>query len=156
MYKKLLLVTIVLLVLLTSVLFVGNAISEDKTFLPVVSKPYEYPVHGWTVHEVYGNHLETKFTMIHPDSYVFTGQCIDPNDPAPPVGASCDLVGNIWYCDGYSQRIIIIIILVTPTPTPTSTPTLTPTPTSTATSTPTELPTDTLVHQETPVCLVVG
>jgi len=142
--KKVIVISLLFIVVIASSLLVVKANTPNNLFLPIIynsGNSHTYPVQGWIVSEVYGNNAQTRFTMTHPDGWVMTGECLDPTYPSPPVGTSCDFVNNIWYCDGYSQRIIIIFVLVTPTPTLTPTPTSTLTPTST--STPTELPTDT-------------
>ncbi|MBN1371685.1 MAG: hypothetical protein JW987_07065 [Anaerolineaceae bacterium] len=70
--------------------------------------------------------------------------CLEPAEPAPPLGAGCSLVGgNTFWCG--EQYQLLQLYQIQQTPAPTATPTRTPT----ATNTP--LPTNTPVPSATPV-----
>lgn len=115
-------------------------------YLPAVDNPPDYPSTGWTVIAVWGNQAETFATLTHADGWQVTGRCIDPAYPAPPLGASCTLVGATFFCDGYSQRYTLVELLITPTPTET----LTPTPLPTDTPEPTLAPPTGITETPTP------
>lgn len=70
--------------------------------------------------------------------------CLEPAEPAPPLGAGCSLVGGVTFWCG-EQYQLLQLYQIQQTPAPTATPTHTPTPTNTP------LPTNTPVPSATPV-----
>lgn len=76
--------------------------------------------------------------------------CLEPAEPAPPLGAGCSLVGgNTFWCG--EQYQLLQLYQIQQTPAPTATPTHTPTTTNTPTPTNTPFPTNTPVPSATPV-----
>lgn len=119
----------------------------------------DLPVYEWYVCEVLGEgpvpgvpEPRLRFRVCHDEGWQILAYCLQPNWPAPEVGASCALIdSDTFWCGEGIQNLRQYALLQTPTPspspTPLITPTYTPTPTPTlapATATPsTPLPTQT-------------
>lgn len=87
-----------------------------------------------------------RFRVCHNDGWEVLAYCLQPNWPAPEVGAACALIDETtWWCGAGLQNLREYTVLQTPTPSPTPLiPTATPTSSPTATFTapaPTETPT---------------
>jgi hypothetical protein len=128
----------------------------------------DLPVYDWYVCEILGegpvpgiSEPRLRFRVCHNEGWEILAYCLQPNWPAPEVGAACALIDEdtLWCGEGLQNlRQYALLQTPTPTPTPISTSTSTPTPTSTlaaATATPgTPLPTQTgtvIVGTGTPI-----
>lgn len=105
------------------------------------------PSYGWTVSEdlgvgqVPGGPTAQRFVLEQVNGWEVLAYCLDPQEPPPPVGTSCELMNeNTFWCGDEFQNLREYQILQTPPP-PVNTPTYTRTPTRTATSTPSHTPT---------------
>lgn len=142
-------IPVVILIAFALIVYSAAATPEELSYLPFVQRGYDLPRYGWVVTERWVVSGGTWFTITNTeDGWQVTGQCVNPNLPAPQIGDLCEWARSTFNCGSGNQGIGITDVPITPTatntPTPTNTATPTNTPTPTATSTPTELPTETI------------
>jgi len=111
------------------------------------------PPYGWTVSEdlgvgeVPGGPTAQRFVVEQIEGWEVLAYCLDPQEPPPPVGTTCELIdeNTFWCGDDFQQLREYEIVQQPPPPAPTETvqPSATRTSTSTPTSTPTYTPTST-------------
>jgi hypothetical protein len=151
-----LLVLIVILRIETS--FTHSAPEPASAAYPDAQKP----INNWFICKDLGvgpvpgvPSVHQRFDLCHLKGWVVKVYCLEPNKPAPIMGATCSRRGeDTYYCGLAVQLLREYLQQETPTPefTPTATPTVTPTntPTATPTTTPTVTPTYTPTPTNTP------
>ncbi|MGW8249424.1 MAG: hypothetical protein ACWGO1_02190, partial [Anaerolineales bacterium] len=110
--------------------------------IPQLQEPR--PIYDWYVCEDMGmgpvpgvSDPRQRFRVCHDQGWEVLAYCLQPNWPAPEVGAACALIDdNTFWCGEGIQNLREYAVLQTPVPTPTVAPQQTETPTPTTTSTP--------------------
>lgn len=138
---------VVLLLIIAAVLFLWFRSASDRPRSLPEGLPLELnqkPVYDWYVCEDLGigpvpgvSDPRQRFRVCHNEGWEVLAYCLQPNWPAPDVGAACALIDeNTFWCGFGLQNLREYSVLQTPTPTPTPlVPTATPTSSPTATST---------------------
>ncbi len=137
-----------------AILFLVGVIAASIYFQSVSRRPRplpknlpleinDLPVYEWFVCEILGEgpvpgvpEPRLRFRVCHNEGWEILAYCLQPNWPAPEVGAACALIdSDTFWCGEGIQNLRQYALLQTPTPSPS------PTPLSTATSTPSPTPT---------------
>lgn len=116
------------------------------------------PPDGWNVTEdlgvgeVPGGPTAQRFELRQDQGWEVLAYCLNPEEPAPPVGTSCGMIDDdTFWCGDEFQQLREYEILQQPPPEQEDTPTATATSTSTATATSTQAPTSTTAPTNTVV-----
>lgn len=110
--------------------------------IPLLQEPR--PIYDWYVCEDLGlgpvpgvSDPRQRFRVCHDEGWEVLAYCLQPNWPAPELGAACALIDDdTFWCGEGLQNLREYAILQTPVPTPTQAPIQTETPTPTSSFTP--------------------
>lgn len=138
----------------------GSVFDFQPTAPKVMSKQLDQnlPPDGWNVTEdlgvgeVPGGPTAQRFELRQDQGWEVLAYCLNPEEPAPPVGTSCGMIDDdTFWCGDEFQQLREYEILQQPPPEQEDTPTATATSTSTATATSTLAPTSTTAPTNTVV-----